>query len=102
MNYQTATDAEINKAVAAKLGLGAKSRDVDWIDGQYIMVETYQLDVPDYCNNPADMMPVVFEHGMSMYFNKCSKTWDVSRDQSFCVHTNPLRAAAIVYLMLEE
>ena len=57
----------------------------------------------DGCNNPADMWPIIYNSGMSIqapdeYFDE----WHTSKlgvNISYC-HKNPLRAAAIVFLMM--
>lgn len=89
MNYQTATDEEINLAVHRSRGLRV----------------TAPIGSVDYCNNPADMMPVVFENRISLTFETyTNEWWAMTNDFSGprFKHTNPLRAAAIVYLMLED
>jgi len=58
----------------------------------------------DYCNNPSDMMPLVFEKGISLVYMD-----EEYEAHSLCcgdevnntLHKNPLRAAAIVYLLIK-
>ena len=66
---------------------------------------TYCFDI----NNAADMMPLVFEAGINLNSEMANeKEWAASsKDLSYCwtanwqvIHSNPLRAAAIVYLLM--
>lgn len=56
----------------------------------------------DYCNDHAAMMPIVFECGISLSLCRKQSVWFASDDVANPKHsyfdTNPLRAAAIVYL----
>ena len=63
--------------------------------------------VTDYCNNPSDMWPLIVENKIDVCFIDECDSWtsfgltknkllvDSSSD-------NPLRAAAIVYLMIKD
>lgn len=61
------------------------------------------IPCPHYCNNPLDIWPIIYNNGMSIqapdeYFDE----WHASKlgvNISYC-HKNPLRAAAIVFLMM--
>lgn len=105
MNYQTATDAEINLAVAKKV-IGEVPADNEF-DKFFddIHIRSVESGDVDYCNNPADMMPVVFENRIGLTFETyTNEWWATTNDFSGprFKHINPLRAAAIVYLMMEE
>jgi len=110
------SDLEINQAVTATAynlqGWGLSESGLcfyhcgldgsDWVDFQII----------DYCNNPSDMMPLVFEgkvtlspiqpyteeHDPSLWCASC----EVDSGAIECWHKNPLRAAAIAYLLMKE
>lgn len=60
----------------------------------------------DYCNDPAAMMPIVFEYGISLSFCRKQSVWFAADDAIKPRHshfsTNPLRAAAIVHLKMRE
>ena len=66
----------------------------------------------NYCAEPSDMMPLVFERGISLspiqpYTEEHDPSlWcascDVDNGNVECWHANPLRAAAIVYLLMES
>jgi len=74
------------------------------------------LVINDYCNNPADAWPIIHQHGISIAFDKNEDEWlawgDFAFDQAgwdikkepeiSCAHTNPLRAAMTVFLMMQE
>lgn len=92
MNYPTATDELLNIYVKNKV----------FGDGNW--KHEYALRNWSF-NNPADMMPVVFENRISLTFETyTNEWWAMTNDCSGprFKHTNPLRAAAIVYLMLEQ
>lgn len=64
----------------------------------------HKIDMFDI-NNPADMWPIIFEHGISLLQQDnedgwCAFRWD--DDNAECWHKNPLRAAAIVFLMMKD
>lgn len=73
----------------------------------------HSVDILDYCNNPSDMIPLVFENNISLikdcdceeYYARpdfCDINGDFSvNDGRFVMHENPLRAAAIVYLLMQ-
>ena len=75
------SDFEINKLIDTSLGVhgGVVSFFIDM--SQF---------VTDYCNNPSDMMPLVFEDGVD------EELWE-----NMVYNSNPLRAAAIVWLMMQ-
>lgn len=65
----------------------------DWVDFQ----------IADYCNNPSAMMPLVFEAGIELsplpITGNWSATFIMDRD-IFSIHENPLRASAVVWLLM--
>lgn len=75
-------------------------------------VDPYRvLPLPDYCNNPADMWPIITGCKIALYppFDRECNKWEAhtvamdgtsNGDSAFS--KNPLRAAAIVYLMMQE
>ena len=62
----------------------------------------------DYCNNPADAWPIITENKISIY--AMSETdargkWGAEAfypSEAYHFNDNPLRAAMIVFLMMEE
>ncbi|WP_260864016.1 phage protein NinX family protein [Citrobacter sp. Marseille-Q6884] len=66
-----------------------------------------QIDIPDYCNNPADAWPIIVERKINIEWHE----WKNSEWKSYALNnattksyydTNPLRAAMIVFLMMQE
>jgi hypothetical protein len=111
------SDAEINKAVA----ISASAYEEVPCYGEVVIVgdkECYYDDErnifechADYCDSYEDMMPLVFEHGIELS-PLFSDDWCASSIQSYTYeedpiyehharHENPLRAAAIVYLLMQ-
>lgn len=101
-NYEDMNDPQINKRVARVLG-------VEWVavaqDG--LILDGDSLSV-DYCNNPSDAWPIIFENLIDVLsptykgheweataFTKYDELVS-SRDK------NPLRAAMICFLKLKD
>jgi len=103
MDYSQLTDDEINIRVGESFGWNAYFLHPD---GSL----TFRDDKgqikgkKNYCNNPADAWPIIFSHrigvapaavGDKWAAHYCN--WDIA-----IVDTNPLRAAMIVFLMMQE
>lgn len=71
----------------------------------------HQIDIPDYCNNPADAWTIIqsngislvkFEHGMWLASSDAywvdGVEWQIDGE----AHPRPLRAAMIVFLKMQE
>lgn len=126
MNYDEMSDFEINKAVAANAGMGRVfNRSIpskDLVDC-YGSSGTHYGSV-DYCNNPADAWPIIVENGISLSslddYNDENGEYHISgkwqalgviheggyhfynSEWVDSVNENPLRAAMIAYLMMQE
>lgn len=110
MHYEEKSDFEINIEVAKANGLTVRSESMR-DDGRILVVikgiglnETYHR-IPDYCNSPADMWPIIVDNGISLLQQDneegwCAFRWD--NDNAEFWHKNPLRAAAIVFLMMKD
>ncbi|WP_337137064.1 phage protein NinX family protein [Morganella morganii] len=77
----------------------------------------YETTIPDYCNNPADAMPIVIENKITVAYDKLYETWcahvgsvmsgDGGWDYSiepvinYC-DDNYYRAAMICFLMMKD
>ncbi len=98
MGYSTLNDAEVNWQVAYHIGLRT--------------VEKAECGDFNPCNNPVDAWPIISGHHISiMYVEELSKwcagkphwvdgcEWQLDID---VVDENPLRAAMIVFLMMQE
>ena len=63
----------------------------------------------DPCNNPSDAWPIIVDNGISLeciVVNRHEKTWRAQFKPAYVKHhandKNPLRAAMIVFLMMQE
>lgn len=63
----------------------------------------------DYCNNPVDAWPIIVNNSISLeciVVNRHEKTWRAQFKTEYVKHRvnhkNPLRAAMIVFLMMQE
>lgn len=121
MNYSKLSDFEINKRVARALDLISPDNDRTAIDCyleskagcgvNWFKVGDEDATYFDPCNNPSDAWPIIFENEIAIippvsngtngwkaerFFPKnCGKLIDA-------IDKNPLRAAMIVYLMMQE
>lgn len=95
-NYEEMSDFEINCRVHA---------DVMQISG------LNSFKAKDYCNNPADAWPIIVKHEIDVIQNNgqdCSLATNSvvmmfrGDDVFICQHENPLRAAMIVFLKMNE
>ena len=113
------SDLEINLAVATIQGYTYNNRwsvthnNKECPSRLYIFADNGCSFHKDYCNNPSDAWPIILEHkisvtpykqdgtnwgwqcdGFALYANKdgCFETW----------HENPLRAAMIVFLKIND
>lgn len=117
MDYSKLSDKEINKQVAFALGCKEVMPDIFMDDNR-----RYEFDKPkkrsdnqfyfDPCNKPADAWPIISGHHISiMYVEALSKwcagnpywvdgcEWQLDID---VVDENPLRAAMIIFLMMQD
>ncbi|QPW26455.1 DUF2591 family protein [Edwardsiella ictaluri] len=121
MNYAEMSDYQINNLIhnhevcvgEYRLEFMDDGR-IKWTHGNGLVVVTghkkYDENLKDYCNNPDDMWPLIVENGMSLAFwdgeweADCGAYWVDGTEWKFdgYRHTNPLRAAAIAYLMMKE
>ena len=122
MDYSKLSDKEINKLVAFALGCKEVVPDIFMDD-----VRRYEFDKPknksgnkfyfDPCNNPADAWPIIVGKKLSL-INADDKWLCVPEDEPVdgvtgdavnmiyagdgVEHENPLRAAMIVFLMMQD
>lgn len=72
-----------------------------------------QIDIPDYCNNPATTWPIILDNKINIEFegdvvDGKEEWWTIAswgrsaEEHQFCTDDNPLRAAMIVFLMMQE
>lgn len=118
MDYSKLSDFEINSAVhntklTEPYSLVFMGNDrIAWVskDGKEIITDKAPYTkngVHDYCNNPADAWPIIQNNGISVSFfkNSMATAWDSHQGLAFGPifnDPNPLRAAMIVFLMMQE
>lgn len=70
-----------------------------------------QIDIPDFCNNPADAWPIIVSKKICIAFDVFAEPDDGGgwvASPAYYVegerirHDNPLRAAMIVFLMMQD
>ena len=121
MNYEDMTDFEINKAVASEIGIYWHSSPSNNNSKSWFYSDNYNecntskgevaIELPDYCNSPADAWPIILENKISIVFDEHetyvnqgvieSYPW-VKHERKVKDGESPLRAAMIVYLMMNE
>lgn len=108
-DYGEMSDHEINKAVAKASGLNIQERSVFNVGRIPVVVKSFcgveeLISIPDYCNNPSDMWPLIVANKINVYASEGPDfmPWMAGCKSIMVSHKNPLRAAAIVFLMLNE
>jgi hypothetical protein len=108
--FTNLSDFEINREVALALGLTIevderfeKERIGDslmYYDDRRVLHTLYE----DYCDNHSLSYPIILENKISVYWNGgVDDTWFARTVHTPRVeHENPLRAALITFLMLNE
>jgi len=111
--YAEMSDFEINKLVAEKLDEAFllpyivtfnDSNEVVYLCEKDGISSIYPIAHFDPCNNPSDAWPIILENRINIKHLSSSDTWVAEESKDICVYSineNPLRAAMIVYLMLE-
>lgn len=118
-DYSKLSDFEVNSAVhnalmkePYKIEFLGNDR-IRWVRGSTNVttekVEYSKKSLKDYCNNPADAWPIIVENGISLEcitVNRHEKTWRAQFKPAYVKHhandKNPLRAAMIVFLMMQN
>jgi len=121
MDYSKMTDFEINSAVhnalmkePYKLEFLGNDR-IRWTKkGSDVVTEKVaygKTTLKDYCNNAVDAWPIMHREGIGVGFDEYEQEWTAFQalrngkiNQPAATHssTNPLRAAMLVYLQLQE
>ncbi|EEV8754195.1 DUF2591 domain-containing protein [Escherichia coli] len=112
MDYSQLSDFEINKRVFKAI-VGAKPLGYPHnADGRSVGNESNgNYRWYDYCNNPADAWPIITENNISIILDNPSMpcATDNARDlfddagpNVGVAYDNPLRAAMIVFLMMQD
>lgn len=118
-DYSKLSDFEINSAVhnalmkePYKIEFLGNDR-IRWVRGPTNVttgkVEYSKKSLKDYCNNPSDAWKIIVDNGISLQcivVNRHEKTWRAQLKPAYVKHRmnhkNPLRAAMIVFLMMQE
>lgn len=118
MNYEDMSDLQINLLVANAIGVDAAENSGVVFgavkhEGENVVSV---IGVVDYCNNPSDAWPIILANNISITKYEGLEEWDahgggicvdydhciISECGCFCSNKNPLRAAMIVFLMMQE
>ncbi|EJV4344072.1 TPA: phage protein NinX family protein [Enterobacter hormaechei] len=99
MEYSQLSDRDIDALVLQVIyGNQAKDKDImrAWLRGGF-----------KYTTNPADAWPIIAENKISIYaaiLGDSRGEWgaEASFTEHYHFHNNPLRAAMIVFLMMQE
>lgn len=108
MNYEDMSDFEVNGYVSMHMhGFSW----IEFVDGCASHVKCgnecspgfAMIEVHDYCNNPSDAMSILIEMkiGFKWVNGSCTAS-SVLRGYHESTSDNPLRAAMIVFLMMQE
>lgn len=95
---QTMSDFEVNKALAGMVYGYPENKDI---------AKRINSGAIDFCNAPSDIMPMAFEHHLTMHYvdNGVDKKWFATKPYSpdYFHDTAPLRAiACCLILVLQE
>ena len=111
---QGISDLEVSKLLANILGVMWHLRPGEFRN-RWSYCDNYEgldgVNLPDYCNNPSDIMPLAFEHGISLITVDKSKSWfaecnsEVNDDFIMCSKVSfpdsgPLRAIACCLILV--
>ena len=122
VDYSKLSDFEINSAVHNALlsepysMLFMGNDRIEWTskDGRKIVTDRVPYTkngVHDYCNNPADAWPIIVGKQISLISRCANDEWkaqlhlvrnDIFDSYDSCWDKNPLRAAMIVFLMMQD
>lgn len=112
MDYSKLSDQEVNAVVAKKIGIqfdeeGPCIFDSSNIDSPYSDGEPVRFSF-DPCNNPADAWPIIVNNKISVYAvgdDDRRGKWGAEgfkADAPYHFDDNPLRAAMICFLKMQE
>lgn len=118
MSYEDMSDLQINLLVANAIGVDAAENSGVVFgavkhEGENVVSV---IGVVDYCNNPSDAWPIITSNSIAMFeavlaggdeiwvaTTNIDKSWLGYGTGGFdSYHKNPLRAAMIVFLMMQE
>ncbi|MEM8096168.1 DUF2591 family protein [Morganella morganii] len=103
--YRDKSDFEINKAVAEITIYGdwylSPTDEQPFTFFNYGINSSKTVELPDYCNNPADAMPIILDNKIDLTHlvgdMVCAK-----HKEYWCIRKNPYRAGCEVYLLMKD
>ena len=109
MNYEEMSDFEINGYVSMHMhGFSW----IEFVDGCASHVKCgnecspgfAMIELSDYCNNPSDASQIITANRVNVYASEGPdfRPWMAGRDGFMVSNKNPLRAAMIVFLMMQD
>lgn len=116
MDYSQLSDFEINKRVAISVGFPCYYGDGSYTNnlglrGAIVKGENdsglFMVGEFNPCNNPADAWPIIVGRKINIRFGAegmaCEAQFmQYGHESVECYHANPLRAAMIVFLMMQD
>ncbi|OBU11741.1 phage protein NinX family protein [Morganella psychrotolerans] len=98
--YRDKSDFEVNKAVAVSLSAEFQFDDIC----EKLYTDIFRNTEINYCNNPADAMPIVIENKICLTVGDSDDIWvaDTTRSSESSFNENPYRAAMEVFLMMKD
>ena len=109
MNYEEMSDFEVNGCISMHMhGFSW----IEFVDGCASHVKCgdecspgfAMIEVSDYCNNPSDAWPIIVANRINVYASEGPDfmPWMAGCGGMVASNRNPLRAAMIVFLMMQE
>ncbi|MBL7390669.1 DUF2591 family protein [Escherichia coli] len=104
MDYSQLSDFEINKLIGIALGKELMPDDFqDFGLAGFSEVMLRNGDFKDYCSDPADAWPIIESNKISLTYHPSRDEWSaVFNSENIAMHGSPLRAAMIVFLMMQD
>ena len=112
MDYSTLNDDKINQLIAKAVGLRVALIDYVMPDGSIAVLNSSSSAarlLVNYCTCPKDTMPLIIKNNISIlapsFFEDELSGWGACSEVDHSViyrSSNPLRAAAIMFLIMNE
>ena len=103
MDYSELSDYEVSKRVAMAVG---GFLEEDFCETHSVIFRRHgrhQYSFFEPCTNPSDAWPIIVENKISLLWNiKNWSSWPGGFPDAEINHANPLRAAMIVFRMMQE
>ena len=104
MGCEDMTDFEINANVTA-LDYGCENWEFNGVEFYHCGIDGscyFSQPVIDYCNNPSEAWPIIIKNSIVIEPRENKSSLAYLKGDAPCEDKNPLRAAMIVYLMMNE